>query len=94
MCTTGLDRIARKRSFAWRSPLAEPQYLGLLSASIEKALEDSAFGSIRVFGRDEIEMNERARQRSNRRAHVAWGRQFASDMNSTCRTGALALDRL
>ena len=52
MCTTGLDRIARKRSFAWRSPLADPQYLGLLSAGIEKAIEDSAFGSIRVFGHD------------------------------------------
>ncbi len=52
MCTTGLDRIARKRSFAWRSPLADPQYRGLLSAAIEKALEDSAFGSIRVFGHD------------------------------------------
>ena len=59
MCTTGLDRIARKRSFAWRSPLADPQYLGLLSAGIEKALEDSAFGSIRVFGRDGVEARAR-----------------------------------
>ena len=55
MCTTGLDRIARKRSFAWRSPLADPQYLGLLSAGIEKALEDSAFGSFRVFGHDAVD---------------------------------------
>ena len=53
MCTTGLDRIGT-RSFAWRLPLADPQYLGLLSAGIEKALEDSAFGSIRVFGHDEL----------------------------------------
>ena len=49
-----LERMVRKLRSARRSPLAGPQYLGILSAGIENVLEDSAFGSIRVFGHDGI----------------------------------------
>ncbi len=52
MRTTGLERMARKLRFAWRSPLADPVHVGLVSADIENGLKDSAFGSIRIFGHD------------------------------------------